>query len=464
MTTQPTVTGAIVEYIQMVTYDSIPEDVRRELKRCLVDGLGVMLAGTPSACSRLIQRYVQESKSPGASAVVGTGILTSPSLVALANGVAGHADDFDDTQLSQTPDRIYGLLTHPTVPALAAALAVGQDVKASGKEFLTAFCGGIEVECKIAEAMNPEHYIKGFHTTGTVGVFGATAAAAKLYKLSPEQTRFALGIAASKSAGLRVNFGTMTKPYHAGAAAENGVVAARLARLGYQSDPNALDGQWGHFQVTGGGCDPARIVGHLGNPYTLSWPGVSVKPYPCGSLSHPSLDALLDLITEHDIKPSQVAQVRLGAGRNILNPLRYKEPQNSLEAKFSLQFCLGILLLRRRAGLQEFVDDVVRSPEVRAMMALVETYHSPEIEAKGSDRMRSLVEVRLKDGRVLTRLAETSRGTPERPMSRQEMAAKFADCAHATLSQERITTALEAIHRVEEMGSVGELVERVTVF
>ncbi len=461
MTTQTTVTEEIVDYIQRLTYDSIPEEVRRELNRCLVDGLGVMLAGSSAPCSRLIQRYVRESRTPGNSAVVGTGIVTSASLAALANGVAGHADDFDDTQLSETPDRIYGLLTHPTVPALASALAVAQEVAASGKEFLTAFCGGFEVECKIAEAMNPDHYIRGFHTTGTVGVFGATAAAAKLYALSPEQTRYALGIAASKSAGLRVNFGTMTKPYHAGAAAEDGVVAARLARLGYQADPNALDGQWGHFQVTGGGCDSARLLGHLGNPYTLSWPGVSVKPYPCGSLSHPSMDAMLDLITENDLKPEQVAGVRLGAGSNILAPLRYQEPQNALEAKFSLQFCLGILLLRRRAGLQEFADDVVRSPEVRQMMARVKTYHSPEIEAKGSDRMRSLVEVHLKDGRVVSQLAETSRGTPERPMSRQEMAAKFADCAHAILSQERISAALEAIYRVEEMGSVGELVKRV---
>jgi 2-methylcitrate dehydratase PrpD len=459
----PTLTGEIVEYVQSMVYESIPEDVCRELKRCLVDGLGVMLAGTASVCSGVIQRYVRESLTPGASSVVGTGIVSSASLAALANGVAGHADDFDDTQLSQTPDRIYGLLTHPTVPVLAAALAVAQELKVTGKEFLAAFCCGFEVECKIAEAMNPDHYIKGFHTTGTVGVFGATVAAAKLYVLSSEQTRFALGIAASKSAGLRVNFGTMTKPYHSGAAAENGIVAARLARLGYESDPSALDGPWGHLQVTGGCCDPSRILGHMGNPYTLRWPGVSVKPYPCGSLSHPSMDALLDIIMENDVMPEQVAQVRLGAGRNILAPLRYQEPQNALEAKFSLQFCLGILLLRRRAGLQEFADDVVRSPEVRQMMARVETYYNPQIEARGSDRMRSLVEVRLRDGRELSRLAETSRGTPERPMSRQEMAAKFTDCAHATLSQERIASALEAIYRVEEMGSVGELVKRVTV-
>ncbi len=462
MSTQNTLTSEVVEYIQGLQYRSIPEPVVQELKRCLVDGLGVMLRGSVSDCSQVIHRYIAESNVQGTSAVIGTRTVTSAALAALANGVAAHADDYDDTQISTTPDRIYGLLTHPTTPVLASSLAVAQEVNASGKEFLTAFCGGFEVECKLAEAMNPRHYIQGFHTTGTIGVFAAAAAAAKLYGLSPQQTRCALGIAASKSAGLRVNFGTMTKPYHAGAAAENGVVAARLARLGYQSDPNALDGQWGYFQVTSGGCDPDRLRGHLGNPYPLAWPGVSVKPYPCGSLSHPSMDAMLDLILENDIKPEQVEEVRLGAGHNILDPLRYQRPQNSLEAKFSLNFCLGILVLRRRAGTQEFTDQVVRSPQVQEMMARVKTYHSPEIEAKGSDRMRSRVEVRLKDGRVLSRDAETSRGTPERPMGLDGMAAKFTDCAHGVLPDARIKTALASIYRVDEMKSVGELVKVVT--
>ena len=212
----------------------------------------------------MVQQYVAEQEAPPRAAVVGTAMRTSPSLAALANGVSGHAEDYDDTQLSTTPDRVYGLLTHPTVPVLAAALAVAEETGASGAAFLAALGTGIEVSCKLAEAISPAHYMQGFHTTGTVGVFGATAAAAQLRGLTAEQTRFALGIAASKGAGLRANFGTMTKPYHAGAAAENGVVASRLAALGYQADPNALDGQWGFFQVTGGGAEPDRVLGRLG--------------------------------------------------------------------------------------------------------------------------------------------------------------------------------------------------------
>ena len=292
-----TVTQEVVEYIQGMSLDAIPAGVQYELRRCLADGLGVMLAGVPAGCSRAVQQYVREQEAPARAAVLGTATRTSPSFAALANGVAGHAEDYDDTQLSTTPDRVYGLLTHPTVPVLAASLAVAEETGASGAAFLTALGTGIEVSCKIAEAISPTHYMQGFHTTGTVGVFGATAAAAQLRGLNAEQTRFALGIAASKGAGLRANFGTMTKPYHAGAAAENGVVAARLAGLGYEADPNALDGPWGFFQVTGGGAEPERVLGRLGAPYTLEWPGVSVKPYPCGSLAHPTMDTLLDLLT-----------------------------------------------------------------------------------------------------------------------------------------------------------------------
>ena len=158
---------------------------------------------------------------------------------------------------------------------------------------------------------------------------------------------------------------------------------------------------------------------------------------------------------------ARLSPIRLGAGLNILNPLRYQEPQNALEAKFSLQFCLAILVLRRRASVQEFTDEVVQSSEVREMMKRVRTYRSPEIEAKGADRIRSLVEVRLRDGRTLSAEAETSRGTPERPMSREEIAAKIADCARASLSPEQVQATLESIYRVEELEDVSALLEPV---
>ena len=174
--------------------------------------------------------------------------------------------------------------------------------------------------------------------------------------------RHALGIAASKSSGIRAAFGTMTKPYHAGAAAEGGVVAAKLAQMGYKTDPDALDGMWGYFQVAGGGVDPQAIQSKLGRPYSLVDPGVSIKPYPCGSLSHPSMDTLLDLILENDIRPEAVSSVRLGTTSNVLAALRYPEPSNELEAMFSIPFCLAILILDRKGGIAQFTDETVLRP------------------------------------------------------------------------------------------------------
>ncbi|MBI2872246.1 MAG: MmgE/PrpD family protein [Chloroflexi bacterium] len=443
-------TPLVADYVAGARLDRVPRAVVSEAKRCLVDGFAVMLAGSRAQCSQVIGAYLQELGEAGRCSVVGRARRVRASFAALANGVAGHADDYDDTQLATRPDRVYGLLTHPTVPVLAAALAVAEEAGASGADLLLAFVVGQEVECKIAEAIRPQHYTNGFHSTGTIGIFGATAAACRLRGLSAEECRHALGVAASKSAGLRVNFGTMTKPYHCGAAAENGVVAAQLASLGYRADPSALDGRWGFFQVTGGGCDPDLLAGRLGNPYSLLDPGVSVKPYPCGSLSHPSLDALRDLLLEHDIRPEQIKEVRLAAGNNILAPLRYTDPQNELEAKFSLQFVLAAMALERRAGLQQFTDETVHRPDVRAMMRRVKPYYDREIEARGSELMRSRVEVVLADGRTLTRDAEVSRGTPQRPMSKEEMEGKFRECAQGTITETQMKRALAVIETVEQ--------------
>lgn len=454
---QNTLTGEIAEFVQDVSYESLPADVIRRAKEAVIDGIGVMLAGHPTDCATLIRRYIGELKLSGSSTVIGEATAWPAEYAALANGVGAHAHDFDDTQISAAPDRVYGLLTHPTTPVLAAALPVAEETGAGGRDLLTAFCVGVEVACKMAEAIKPYHYNNGFHSTGTIGIFGAAAAAARLYGLDVEATRHALGIAASKSAGIRVAFGTMTKPYHAGAAAEGGIVAAKMANLGYKTDRDALDGPWGYFQVAGGGVDQELIRGKLGNPHTFVDPGVSIKPYPCGSLAHPSMDALLDLVLEHDVRPESVTSIRLGTTSNVLAALRYGEPNNELEAKFSIPFCLAILVLERRGGIGQFTDEVVQRPDVRQMMAKVVTYLNEDLEALGFQRIRSLVEVILNDGTVLSKEASTSRGTPDRPMTREELAEKFQDCTLHLLSSETQERVLDLIYHLEDLAEVTSL-------
>ncbi|MDP7167127.1 MAG: MmgE/PrpD family protein [Nitrospinota bacterium] len=454
------VTDAVVEFILGTETESIPEDVKVISRRCFVDGSGLMVAGSTDHSGRIVQAYIKEFGGEPEARIVGTNQTVSAQSAALANGIAAHAMDYDDTQLSNYPDRIYGLLTHPTTPVLAASLAVAELLGSTGEELLAAFMIGFEVECKVAECIKPDHYINGFHTTGTVGAIGAAAAAARLMDLDEAQLRFCLGIVCSESAGLRANFGTMTKPFHAGRAAENGVVAARLAAGGFTSDPTIFDGQWGFMQIMGGGCDPDYLIGKLGNPWAAVDPGVSIKPYPSGSLSHPSMDAMRDLILEHDIKPDQLKKVRLGTTTRVLQPLRYDDPQNELEAKFSMKYSLGILLLNGgNGGIAQYRDDVVASEEVKAILDKVEPYVDDEIEAMGYDLIRSKLTIEMEDGTVHEKFTDTSRGTPKRPMDREELFEKFTECCSLVYEKDQIARAEALLYKVDTLESIYALID-----
>jgi 2-methylcitrate dehydratase PrpD len=457
-------TSAVVSFINGSRFDRMPDNVVAEAKRCLIDGFGVMLAGSTAQGSGIVRDYVKSCGGRSEATILGPDpMAVSAAQAALANAASGHALDYDDTQLSTTPDRVFGLLTHPTVSPLAASLAVGERLGVSGGVFLEAFLTGFEVECKIAEAINPDHYLRGFHSTGTIGTFGAAASTAKLLNLKPAQMAHALGIAASMSSGIRVNFGSMTKPLHAGRAAENGVTAAELAARGFTAGDDGLDGEWGFFRVMGGGADVARLIPALGKPFSIVDPGVSVKPYPCGSLGHPTMDAMMKLVIDNDVKPEQVDRVRVRAGSNILDPLRYKTARTELEAKFCLPFMMSSILLQRRAGIREFTDEFVSTAPVQAMMARVETVLDKEIEARGFEKMRSVVEVDLKDGRKLVQPSDDRyRGGPDRPFTRAELHDKFADCAGGLLPADRIRHALDLIESVDRLKSVRELLQAMT--
>ncbi len=262
-----------------------------------------------------------------------------------------------------------------------------------------------------------------------------------------------LAIAASSASGIRVSFGSMTKPLHVGRASQNGVVAAELAARGFTGGKDALDPPWGFFQTFshGDGYDPARIIPLLGKPHTIVSPGVSIKPYPCGVLGHPTMDAMRRLVTKHDVKPEQIAAIRVRAGSNILNPLRYPIATNELEAKFCPAFMVSAIALRRKAGIHEFNDEFVRSAPVQALMRKVERVLDPEIEAKGWEKIRSTVEVDLADGRKLVEHAdERYRGGPDLPFTRDELYEKWSDCASLVLPPARHRRGVRARRRARE--------------
>ena len=426
----PGLTKSVAEFIVNTKYEDIPPDVIDLGKKSILDGFGLALAGSVSVMGPLVRQYVKSlGTAEEKTSIIGTGMKSHPRFASFANGVSIHADDFDDTQLAAAKDRIYGLLTHPTVSVLPPSFALCELGKRSGRDLMLAYHMGVEVECKIAEAISPRHYDEGFHTTGTCGSFGSAAACAKLRGLNALQTTYALGIAATEGGGFRDNFGSMTKPFHAGHAAENGTVAADLAALGWTAADDILEAPLGFFQAEGGGFDPDAIVGRLGKPWTLASPGVSIKPHPSGSLSHPAMGEMLRLIRENNIKAADVEKVDLGANHAMLTSLLHHHPTTGLQGKFSMEFCLSILLLDRKAGLGEYQDAVVQRPDVQEMIKRVNFYIDPEAENAGLDKMTSILRIHMKDGKVYSGRAEFAKGSPSNPMSYEEVADKFRGCA-----------------------------------
>ncbi|MEO1249498.1 MAG: MmgE/PrpD family protein [Pseudomonadota bacterium] len=452
-----TVTEEAASFVETVRFEDIPAEAIRIGKRCIVDGLGLYVAGSEE---HTIEILIDEALDYGGredALLLGRANKVPAPMAARVLGTAGHAHDWDDSQVSIDPAHIYGLLTHPTIPPLTAGIVMAQKIgMVSGREFILAFLTGFEVECKISEWMLPQHYMQGMHSSGTVGHFGAYVTAAKLLGLKGDQLRHGFGIAASFAAGIRCNFGTMTKPLHVGRAAENGITAALLAARGYTADPQALDGPWGFMAVQGGGVSSEKLAQGFGKVWTIAEPGVSIKPYPCGVLTHPTIDLMLRLVSEADIQPDDIEAVRVYAGTNILKPIRYPIAANHLQAKFSLPAALSMIALARKAGKVEFSDAFVGSEPMQAMQRRIHTELDPDIEAQGFDKMRSRITIRLKDGREIAGWAdERYRGGPENPLTDAEVEAKARSCCEGVLGEAEQDTLLQRAWGVLELKDAG---------
>ncbi len=462
---EDTLTRHVARFVTVTRLEDLPQGAIELGRKSILDGIGLALAGSVSESGALVRRYLGElGLQPGPATVIGSDMRVAPRFAAFANGVGIHADDFDDTQLAVASDRVYGLLTHPTAPALPAALAVGEARGRSGADTMLAYHIGVEVECKIAEAIAPRHYQSGFHTTATCGVFAAASTAAKLLGLDAEATVRALSVAGSQSAGLRENFGTMTKPFHAGHASESGVAAAHLASIGWTATPVLLEAPRGFFNAAAGGFDETAIRGKLGKPWTFERPGISIKPHPSGSLTHPGMTEMLRLIREHDIRAENVARVRVGTNSHMPNTLIHNSPRTELQAKFSMQYSMAALLIFGRAGLNEYTDEIVRRDDVRAMMKRIDFGMDPEAEAAGYHKMTTLLEITLKDGRVLRGRADFGKGSPSDPMSFDEVAEKFMQCCeYARFPRDKAQDVVGLVQQLESLGAIADLTRLLAV-
>ena len=419
----PGLTRYVAEFIVNTKFEDIPAEVIALGSKTLLDGFGLALAGSASVVAPVVRQYIATLGTTGkSSTIVGTAMKAAPRFAALANGVSIHADDYDDT----------GSALHVAAPVLPPAFALGEQQGRSGKDLVLAFHVGVEAASKIGDAILPRHDREGFHTTGTMGSFGSAAACAKLRGLTVEQTAYALGIAASEAGGIRRNFGSMTKAFHAGHAAENGSVAADLAALGFTAAGDVLETPLGFYQAAGGGFRPDAIVNRLGRPWMFASPGDLIKRFPCGTIQQPVMDATLRLIAQHAITAAGVERVEVGGNQSNVNTLFRHRPATGLEAKFSMEFAVAILLVDGKAGLGQFTDASVRRTEVQDMVGRVKYYADPEFDRLGGSgafqavlEEPAIIRIHMKDGRVLSARTEPAKGSPRNPMTYDEVADKF---------------------------------------
>ena len=434
-------TTQIAEFVAKSRYEDCPPAALEGARRAILDCLGVMLAGSIDPPARIVQAVAEAEGGSPLCTVVGTGRRTGAVWAALANGTAAHALDFDDTN--------FAMLGHPSAPVLSAALAAGELALADGRAVLHAFLLGFEVETTLAEVVNPAHYERGWHATCTLGTMGAAAAAARLLGLDPDQTRTALAVAASQASGLKENFGTMTKPFHAGHAARSGVLAALLAREGWTASPQAIEGPQGYLRVLGAGALHEDRLATLGAPWKILSTGVAVKPYPSCACTHSIIDGALELHRARGIRAADVAEVTVGVTPGVPRILIHSSPRTGLEAKFSGEYAAAAALAAGHVGISTFTDEAVQDPAVRALMGRVRVVVDPTIPSELEQQMWTRVTVRLADGRRAEIPPRPVPGHPTRPMTMEALREKYVECARLVLPPDRVDSARQMIEALD---------------
>ena len=442
----------IGRFLQRVRSRGVPRQVRETAKEHLLDGFATMLGGVPEQASRRIRAHVAALGGRSESRIIGTALKLPCQMAALANGVQGHVLDYDDAQLTTAPGRPFGQQTHPTTPVLAAALALAEKTRAGGSDLLAAYVAGVEVACRLGDAVEPNHYMDGFHPTGTLGVFGAAAACSYLLGLDRERVGWALGIAGGLSAGLRANRGTMAKALNAGRAAENGVVAATLAAKGFTASAGVFEDPMGFFRAACGDRYDRESL-RFGSPYFLREPGIAIKRYPCAVVMHPMLEALLALVERHRVSPGTIHRLRIHLHPDSTRPLVYDRPERGLEGKFSLPYTAAAALLDGRITLRHYTGARVRDPRIQALMPRVELVRDSELNPVGGQGAPTRVELVLMDG---VRYYEAASGGPARRPSRLALEGKFQECAeHARVGTDRsLRKFLDTLWSLENVDSL----------
>jgi 2-methylcitrate dehydratase PrpD len=449
-----TATTRLAEFVVKTALGDCPEPALAQTRRAALDTLGVMLAGASEPVARAVRAVARADGSVPLCTVVATTLRASTAWAALANGAAGHAHDFDDTS--------FALMGHPSVPLLSAALACAEAETRDGAEVALAYAIGFEIDAALGLAVNPAHYRRGWHATSSIGTLGCAAAAARLLGLDVAQTRHALGIAASLASGLKENFGSMTKPLHAGHAAASGVRAALLAREGLTASDSALDGRQGYLAAfSDTTLTPAALDG-LGRRWELAASGIAVKPYPSCALTHSAIDALVDLRVRHRLDAAKVAAVEVGVNAVVPDVLRHARPTTALERKFSMQYCAAAALARGPLGLADFEDGPVADAATRDLMGRVQMRVDPGLPHALEQQAWTRVTVRLADGTTFEEPPRGASGHPSTPLTDAELRTKFLACAAPVIGADAAEGVAEQVAHLEDIPDIRALTSRLT--
>ncbi len=431
-------TAEAVEFALDLCLDRVPPGAVQAARGAILDSLACALAAREERVARNVREWVADEGSRGPCTVWGSALRASPSRAALANGTSAHALDFDDV--------CWAMNGHPTVALLPAVLAVSEARGASGADALAAYVAGFEVQARLGQALGLAHYERGWHPTATLGGIGATIAAGRLLELDATRLRRALGIACSTAAGSRMNFGTDTKPLHAGLAAQSGVVAAELAARGVTAREDGLEADMGLADLYDG-ARPLALPSFSGS-LALERPGIELKPYPSCRFTHRLIDGVLALRERHPQEHALRFELRLQPFAHKI--LIYPAPKSGLEAKFSAPYCVAVAWLDGWPRLESFSDARAGRDDVQALLRAVEVGDSTEPDAEQ-------VAVVFASGARDSERVRLPRGHPERPLSEPERLQKVRDCAEPVLGVRGAGELIEAVGRFEQLRDVREL-------
>jgi 2-methylcitrate dehydratase PrpD len=436
------VTRTLARFLVNHRHADVPEKVRHEAARSLLNWVGCAVGGSRHETVERALSALSEFSGPREATVLGRGDRLDIMLAALMNGITSHTFDFDDTHLKT--------VIHPSGPVASAILALAERKPVAGADFVHAFILGVETECRIGNSVYPEHYDVGWHITGTAGVFGAAAAAGRLLGLNEQQMVWALGIAATQSSGLREMFGSMAKPMHPGNAARNGLLSALLAKRDFTSSNQGIEARRGFAHVLSTSFKPGEITDRLGETWEIALN--TYKPFACGIVEHPAIDGCIQLRNEHQLKAGDIESVSLKVHPLVLELTGKRAPQAGLEGKFSVFHSCAVALIHGAAGEAQYSDEAVRDP---AVIALRDKVNAAVEQGVHEDQVH--VAIRLKGGKVLEKFVEHAVGSLDRPMSDADLESKFRGLAEGVLSKAETDKLIRLCWDVGGLGDAAEI-------